>query len=417
MVNVRDVVAPRDMYRLCTRATQFRPTRDGAVTDGRTLEGYAAVFDTPTMISSWEGEFEEVVKPGSFRRTLRSRRPVMQFDHGNDKRVGTAPIGSIEDIREDDEGLFVRARLFDTERVADIQQAVESQAIRGMSFKFEVLDDAWLDADGNELSASERADLMEAGELVRREITEVKLYELGPVVFPAYDETSVGVRSRSGFDPSQLAVRGVLGQFGLTEGCVKRHLSMFEPDARRALAAEIRRVFPELLALRAERTPTPAHNTDTVEGTWDADRNEARLPSPMPLATARVMYAWYDGERVEDGTIVKDACSLPHHEVNEDGNPGPANLNGVRNSLSRLPQSNIPESEQEAVRRHLRNHLPDGEEEDSKPPSDPATRTSDADTEPAMSTSANGASPAISHLAREMERPGWVLPELPFERG
>lgn len=410
MVSVRDAVAPRDLYRICVRSTQFRATTDGGVTDGRTLEGYAAVFDEPTQIDSWEGEFEEVIKPGSFRRTLRSRRPVMQFDHGNDKRVGTAPIGSIQDIREDDEGLFVRARLFDTERVEDIRQAIESRAIRGMSFKFEVLDDRWVDRDGNQLTAAERADLLEDGELVRREITEVKLYELGPVVFPAYDQTSVGVRSQ--FDPNQLAVRGVLGQFGFTEMCVKRHLSMFDADARVALAAEIRRVFPELLQLPVEqRTPVPPHNTDTVDRPWDAGTHVGRLPSPMPLSSARRVYAWYDSERVEDGQIVKDACSLPHHEVNEDGTPGPANLNGVRNALSRLPQSNIPEEDHDTIRRHLRNHLPDGEEEDSKPPSDPATRTSDVP-EPAVSTSDAHASPAISHLASS-ERPNWLLKPYP----
>ena len=37
--------------RFCYRAVEFRSEQS----DGRTMEGYAAVFDTPTRIESWEG--------------------------------------------------------------------------------------------------------------------------------------------------------------------------------------------------------------------------------------------------------------------------------------------------------------------------------------------------------------------------
>lgn len=244
---------PRAALAVCERSVEFRAT-DQESGDGRTLEGYAAVFDQPTTIDSYEGTFEEVVKRGAFRKTLRERQPVMQFDHGNDKRTGSTPIGSIKDIREDDEGLFVRARLFDNELVEPIRQAVEGQAIRGMSFKFRVMADRWIDADGKRLKDNELAELLEdPGDRgpIRREITEVELYELGPVVFPAYDQTSVGVRNR--FDPAAVAVRGVIAQFGLDVRCIRRHLSIFDDDARRALAAEIAQTFPELAEVLTSR--------------------------------------------------------------------------------------------------------------------------------------------------------------------
>lgn len=250
----------RALHRLCYRATAFRATPDGGVTDGRTLEGYAAVFDTPTTIASWEGEFEEVVVLGAFKETLRRRSPVMQFDHGNDKRTGSVPIGSIEDIREDAEGLFVRSRLFDNDLVEPIRQAIAGQAIRGMSFKFEVLRDRWLDASGEELAAGELSELLEdPGDRgpVRREITEVKLYELGPVVFPAYEQTSVGVRSGSPYRRNAVALRGVIAQFGLDERCIRRHLTMFDGEGRVALAREIAATFPELREVLAEPDPQP----------------------------------------------------------------------------------------------------------------------------------------------------------------
>jgi len=112
-------------------------------------------------------------------------------------------------------------------------------------------------------------------------------------------------------------------------------------------------------------TATPVHHTATVDGTWDAGVQEKKLPSPMTIATAKAMYGWYDSSAVDGGDITKDGCKLPHHEVSADGTPGAANLAGVRNALSRLPQSDIPEAERAAVERHLQAHLSDAEPADS----------------------------------------------------
>ena len=112
---------------------------------------------------------------------------------------------------------------------------------------------------------------------------------------------------------------------------------------------------------RPVSTAVPTHSTATTdEGTWDANAEQGKLPSPVPIAKVKNMYAWYDGERVEDGEVPKDACSLPHHIVADDGTPGAAHMSGVRNALSRVSQSDIPDSEQDAVRAHLNGHLDDG---------------------------------------------------------
>jgi HK97 family phage prohead protease len=161
---------------LLTRAVTFE-TR--ASDDGFTLEGYGAVFNSPTEINSWEGNFEERIAPGAFAKTLQERKPVVQFDHGHDIATGSVPIAAIEDIREDKNGLFVRARMFDNPRVEPIRQAIAGGAIDGMSFRFRVTREEWDDS----------------GPLPVRTIKELDLFELGPVVFPAYESTSVGVRS------------------------------------------------------------------------------------------------------------------------------------------------------------------------------------------------------------------------------
>jgi len=160
------------------RATPFE-MRDDARGDGFTLEGYGAVFDTPTRIDSWEGRFDEVIARGAFSKTIQERKPVLQFDHGRDAATGSVPIGAIDEIREDDNGLFVRARLHDNARVEPIRQAIASGAIDGMSFRFQVTREDW---DEN-------------GDVPLRTIREISLHEVGPVVFPAYSSTSVSVRS------------------------------------------------------------------------------------------------------------------------------------------------------------------------------------------------------------------------------
>jgi len=158
------------------RAVAFRADDTG---DGFTLEGYGAVFGDSTRIDSWEGKFDEVIERGAFAKTISQRKPVLQFDHGRDAATGSVPIGAVEELREDKHGLFVRARMHDNARVEPIRQAIASGAIDGMSFRFKVITESW----------------DKEPEVPVRTIHEVELFELGPVVFPAYQSTSVGVRS------------------------------------------------------------------------------------------------------------------------------------------------------------------------------------------------------------------------------
>ena len=190
--------------KLCLRAVDFDyQTPPG---DGRTLEGYAAVFGADTEINSWEGQFVERIAPGAFAKTLSERMPVLQFDHGHDSRTGSIPIGAIKQLREDEKGLYVQARLFENPLVEPIRQAIEGGAISGMSFRFKVVRDEWRDGEGKQLRDNEMHLLYSPGKRgpIQRTIKEVQLFEAGPVVFPAYNDTSVGVRSVSDEDREAL---------------------------------------------------------------------------------------------------------------------------------------------------------------------------------------------------------------------
>jgi HK97 family phage prohead protease len=158
------------------RYVEFRASDDP---DGRTLEGYAAVFNAWTEIKDQMGTYRERIAPGAFKRSLGQRTPILQFDHGSHPLIGSLPLGSISVTREDRNGLFVRAKLSDNWLIDPVRDAIRDGGITGMSFRFRVIDDEWASDDQGET----------------RTVKEVELLELGPVVFPAYQQTSVAVRS------------------------------------------------------------------------------------------------------------------------------------------------------------------------------------------------------------------------------
>jgi len=169
-------MAPRTERTEEVRHVEFRAADDG---DGQTLEGYAAVFNQWTDIRDAQGSYRERIAPGAFKRSLGQRTPVLQFDHGTHPLIGSLPLGSFSVLREDRNGLFVKARLSDNSLIEPVRDAIRDKAISGMSFRFRVTADDWGTEDGVDT----------------RTIKEVELLEAGPVVFPAYEQTSVAVRS------------------------------------------------------------------------------------------------------------------------------------------------------------------------------------------------------------------------------
>ncbi|MFG2328256.1 HK97 family phage prohead protease [Streptomyces sp. NPDC048604] len=188
--------AARDLER--SAPFSFQRADDEGEGDGRSLTGYAAVFGQDTEIDSWEGRFTETIRKGAFRKTIRESTPVMQFDHGRHPLIGSLPIGSIVDLREDDQGLYVEGRITDNWLMQPVRDAIAEGSVNGMSFRFEVVREEWRDAAGKLVKPEEVLDLLwmpgDRGPL-RRELIELKCRELGPVVFPAYAGTAVSVRS------------------------------------------------------------------------------------------------------------------------------------------------------------------------------------------------------------------------------
>lgn len=200
---------------LC-RSMPFKVTREAGDTDGddgRTLTGYGAVFNTPTRIDSWEGTFDETIAPGAFKKSLSERTPKLQYDHGSHPLIGSIPIGKITDIREDSEGLRVVARLSDNWLVEPVRDAIRDGAVEGMSFRFSVVRDEWRTKDGTLIKDPKEVasrlwenwgESLDENEVLTRTLKEVKISEVGPVTWPAYEETSVAVRSKVTIDLARL---------------------------------------------------------------------------------------------------------------------------------------------------------------------------------------------------------------------
>lgn len=211
----RLAVPPSEMRRESPFA-MVRAAGEGEAGDGLTLDGYAAVFNRETVIDSWEGRFREKIAPGAMKKSFRENPPRIQFDHGHHPLIGSIPIGVPSDGYPREEvdpalapegGAHIVARLHDNWLVQPVRDAMESGAVDGMSFRFGVVQERWFDADGKQIR-DERVlrELLQRSwmedvpddELILRELRELRVPELGPVVWPAYGDTSVGVRSADG---------------------------------------------------------------------------------------------------------------------------------------------------------------------------------------------------------------------------
>jgi HK97 family phage prohead protease len=152
------------------------------------VSGHFSVFDTPYRISSmWEGDFIERVAPGSFTKTLAERgsQIVSNFDHGFDPQIGDKVLGPFTTLSEDSTGGAYAFDLLDTSYNRDLMPALK-RGLYGSSFRFQVLKDDW------DMEPKRSADNPDG--VPERTIRETRVYELGPVTYPANPAATAGMR-------------------------------------------------------------------------------------------------------------------------------------------------------------------------------------------------------------------------------
>lgn len=143
--------------------------------------------------SWWEGRFLERTVKGSFRKTIRESGSSVKvlFNHGHDFVTGDRMLGMIDELREEDDSPLGVVSLFDTSYNRDLLPGLRAGAY-GSSFMFRVIKEEWDDEPG-------RSDHNPDG-IPERTIKEVRLFEFGPVTWPANPDATAGLRCVSGTD-------------------------------------------------------------------------------------------------------------------------------------------------------------------------------------------------------------------------
>lgn len=146
------------------------------------IAGYAAVYD---RLSLDLGGFREKILPGAFDKVLARQRGkqdvVAVFNHDNNIVLGRTSSGTLE-LSSDAKGL--RYEVTPPATRADIVELIARRDVRGSSFAFTVGTggDAWSSDDKGSI----------------RSVREVSgLFDVGPVVNPAYPDSSVQAALRS----------------------------------------------------------------------------------------------------------------------------------------------------------------------------------------------------------------------------
>lgn len=146
---------------------------------GRMLQGYAAVFNSPSRDL---GGFFEIIRPGAFKRSIEAGGDVLGlFNHNVNALLGRTSSKTLR-IGEDARGLWYQIDLPDTQLGRDLAEQVRRGDVRGSSFGFTVN------------GASGQAWRKEGAKSVR-ELHDVNLLDVSPVVNPAYLAADVAVRS------------------------------------------------------------------------------------------------------------------------------------------------------------------------------------------------------------------------------
>lgn len=147
------------------------------------ITGYSAVFEVDTEIQTFFGNFQERIQKGAFRRAIREGQNVRALrNHNPDNLLGTTEAKTLK-LREDDTGLFIEIDTPNTSIGKDTMESVKRGDLSGMSFAFVVRKEKWING--------------EDGATDLRIIQDVDLYDVGPVTYPAYAQTTADIRSQS----------------------------------------------------------------------------------------------------------------------------------------------------------------------------------------------------------------------------
>jgi len=143
------------------------------------IEGYAAIFN---VLSDDLGGFREMILPGAFAEVLDNDvRALWQHDP---KYVFGRQVNGTLDLAEDEIGLRYAVTVPDAQWARDAVASIRRGDVDQSSFGFTMLD-------------GERWAMAEDGQVIRTIFRVARLYDVSPVTFPAYTQTSVEARNQA----------------------------------------------------------------------------------------------------------------------------------------------------------------------------------------------------------------------------
>ena len=121
-----------------TRVVERKAEEGGGSEKELYVEGYAARFNSPTVLFEYEGrEYKEQIAPEAFNDADMTD-VVMNYNHGG-KVVARTRNKTLE-LKVDDKGLHIRARLDGTEEGRRLYEEIQGGYIDRMSFAFTAVD-------------------------------------------------------------------------------------------------------------------------------------------------------------------------------------------------------------------------------------------------------------------------------------
>lgn len=219
---------------------------------GPMISGYAAVFNK----QSEDMGFIEKIQPGAFKKALKISDARALFNHDSNYVLGRQSNGTLR-VKEDKKGLWMEVDPPNTQTIRDlVLEPIKRGDIKEQSFGFTISKDSWENLDG------ERKD-----EPIIRTIIEIsELFDVSPVTFPAYPDTTVALRS---MEKARETTFTIADESDILNVNLMAYLEAKEPEESRSAAFKIvETLLPKLTDEQRETfLPKPEVRTeDTVEG-------------------------------------------------------------------------------------------------------------------------------------------------------
>ncbi|MGV9360648.1 HK97 family phage prohead protease [Amycolatopsis sp. NPDC003731] len=165
------------------------------------ITGYAAVFDTRTLL---QPRLYEEIRSGAFTKTIQEADVRALYNHNPMYVLGRNKAGTLR-MAQDTKGLHYEVDLPDSQMGRDLYESIQRGDISQSSFAF-------YPVTGKAPVTSERSE--QEGRFWVRSLQEVKLKDVSPVTYPAYEAATVGARAAENI----AEMRGLeLGEESLTD--------------------------------------------------------------------------------------------------------------------------------------------------------------------------------------------------------